>query len=552
VKSPAIAILLTVAAVLPLPAQQQTPLVESIEVQIVNIDVVVTDKSGKPVTGLTANDFEVLEDGKRQPITNFYEARATAAAPATATASSPEPEESRPRHFILFVDNYTLHPHVRTEVVASLDQFIDKHLGSHDEASIASWNRSLQILTPFTSDKAALHAAVAKVATIGSVNSLATPLGRAQQSCMRSYQAMRNNRMTPRLAYEECIMAVTDQTEELALGTRQLMGAINVTLNMLAGFEGRKILVLAGAQLPSRPGLEIFQWANQTFQPFLRGFDAALSSPGIEISKVQGLAMDALAQTANAQGATLYIIAAAMPGDPIAIATGVATDDNGADFQHRMNTAGASRTLAEATGGVAVARTSKLDAVFDNIAHDLESYYSLGFKPAEGRGSKPREITVRTKNRDHVVRARKTWTPKTSDDQFADRVIANIYSPATKSDFEVTIKAAKATKHGNTFTVPIEVTFPPSLTLLPQDETLVGGFTFAVAVGNSLGGLSTVFRQPQSISIERAEEQGFRQTPITYTASLTVGPGESLISVGILDQVGKTAGFARATIVSGQ
>jgi hypothetical protein len=34
---------------------------ETIEVRVTNIDVVVTDKSGKRVTGLTRDDFEVFE-----------------------------------------------------------------------------------------------------------------------------------------------------------------------------------------------------------------------------------------------------------------------------------------------------------------------------------------------------------------------------------------------------------------------------------------------------------------------------------------------------------
>src|SRR5262249_1682411 len=47
----------------------------SVEVRVVNVDVVVTDKAGHRVTGLTKNDFEILEDGKPQTITNFDEER---------------------------------------------------------------------------------------------------------------------------------------------------------------------------------------------------------------------------------------------------------------------------------------------------------------------------------------------------------------------------------------------------------------------------------------------------------------------------------------------
>jgi VWFA-related protein len=260
--------LIALALLLPLPARAQQPLVESIEVRVVNIDVVVTDKSGKPVTGLTVDDFEVLEDGKKQKITNFFEARAGA---AQTMATETTTVEARPRRFVLFIDNYTLHPDVRAEVVSSLEQFVDRHLAPRDEASIVSWNRTLEILTPFTSDKSELKAGLAKAATIGSVASVSSPLARVQARCMRAVDAMRSGRMSVQLAYHECISAARDHTEELIVTSRQLMGAINTTLHTLAGFEGRKVLVLAGAQLPVKPGLEIYQWANLLFQPYMRG-----------------------------------------------------------------------------------------------------------------------------------------------------------------------------------------------------------------------------------------------------------------------------------------
>src|SRR6266480_2920123 len=63
---------------LPLFAFAQKPpaipgLGETIEVSIVNVDLFVTDKAGNRVHGLTKDDFEIFENGVRQPISNFAE-----------------------------------------------------------------------------------------------------------------------------------------------------------------------------------------------------------------------------------------------------------------------------------------------------------------------------------------------------------------------------------------------------------------------------------------------------------------------------------------------
>src|SRR5207244_9008087 len=96
---------------LPLLASAQKPPIpaigESIEVSIVNVDVFVTTKDGQRVHGLTQNDFEIFENGVRQPITNFAEyegsAKEETATPSTNT-SAPAIAPPQERTVILFFD----------------------------------------------------------------------------------------------------------------------------------------------------------------------------------------------------------------------------------------------------------------------------------------------------------------------------------------------------------------------------------------------------------------------------------------------------------------
>src|SRR6185503_20782018 len=76
---------------------------ETLDVRITNVDVVVTDRAGKAVRNLRRDDFVILENGAPQAITNFAEYGGSAGAaesvttPSAATASAAEPASAAPQ-----------------------------------------------------------------------------------------------------------------------------------------------------------------------------------------------------------------------------------------------------------------------------------------------------------------------------------------------------------------------------------------------------------------------------------------------------------------------
>src|SRR4051812_30152783 len=86
---------LVVLAATSLAAQQQPSselpkLVESIDVKVINIDVVVTDRKGNPITGLTKDDFELYENGQPKLISTFYEVQGKKATNVSITPPGSE------------------------------------------------------------------------------------------------------------------------------------------------------------------------------------------------------------------------------------------------------------------------------------------------------------------------------------------------------------------------------------------------------------------------------------------------------------------------------
>jgi VWFA-related protein len=524
----------------------QGKLVETIEVHVVNVDVVVTDRNGNPVHGLTKDDFELYEDKRPQTITNFYEVRDAVRAPAAGEAAPPEQRQHR--RFAFFIDNDSLHPSVRKDVVASLRKFIETNWRPGDEASVISFNRAPKIVAPLISDKNAILEAIDGVARLASPLATNSDLGRAQQICMSDLQAGRSGRLFMRVAYNDCIGMVQQQTGAQVLASKRMLAAIDVTLATLnSGVEAKKVLVIAGARLPTKPGAEMYQWANQLFAPYLTGFNRPTEQPHID---AQEESIRDVARLANSDGVTMYLLHAPYSTDPAAIQNTLPASDNGADFFSAGGTFEAYKTLAKMTGGIAVSRAANFDLAFDTMARDLGSYYSLGYRPADS-SARERAVAVKTKSRQYTLRARTTYTPKTFDEQFSDRVIANVFSPAPPGEWPIRVRTGRPEPDGHNFKVPVEVTIPSTITLLPQGEkTLAGGFTVYVVVGNENGALSDVVRRPQPVDVERAGEAELRREPFRFTMNLTVRPGENWLSVGVVDQVASTTALARATIAA--
>jgi VWFA-related protein len=137
-----------------------------VDVEVVQVDAVVTDKSGRYVTDLTAGDFEIVEDGRKQAITNFsyidLEAPLRAELPpAPMPTSSPlrplRPEQVR-RTMVIVLDDWSLGFEDYLRVRRMLGTFVDEQMQPGDLVSIVRADGG--VLQPFTADKRLLRAVI--------------------------------------------------------------------------------------------------------------------------------------------------------------------------------------------------------------------------------------------------------------------------------------------------------------------------------------------------------------------------------------------------------
>src|SRR6185436_16389009 len=150
--------------------------VVKISTTLIQVDATVLDKKGKPVKGLTADDFEIYENSKKQPITNFAfveletdkstEPFVTRRVP-NAVAAPLGPSRLRPeqvhRTVALVVDDLGLSVPSIDVVKSSLKKFVDEQMQPGDVVAIIRTGSGAGALQQFTSDKRILYAAIDRV-----------------------------------------------------------------------------------------------------------------------------------------------------------------------------------------------------------------------------------------------------------------------------------------------------------------------------------------------------------------------------------------------------
>ncbi len=533
---------------------------ESIEVRVVNVDVVVRDRAGKPVTGLTKADFEIYENGQKREISNLYEVRApdAPAAPSAKTTAPAEPAsaseteppvEIRPRNIVMFVDNYSLQPFRRDKVLQSLRKFIDEKLLPQDRVMLVLCTQQLKVITPFTSDKKAIEDGVEAIRKVVSASSNRTAsLERLKRQVAENIDAAKGGKLTWRDAYSQSLGNVESFVEEDIFGARNTLAALGQVTGALAGLEGKNVVIFAGAHLPEHPGAELYLYLYNTFTTYMPGLTFGTETASGKTGSVQRYSIEEAAKQASANNVALYIIDAADSRDTLSAENSQATDQV-EQFTAFTNTAAAYQTLARISGGMALTNSDNFDSAFQTLASDLNAYYSLGFKPS-GNANAMGRIVVKMKNPAYRFRARETYMskPPVSEDEMGSRVIANIYKADPRSIWEVAVTPGAPEKVGSEYRVPFVVSFAPTITLAPQGENLVGTFTVYVVVGNG-SGTSKVIKNGHTVKVPADAEDDFREKRMTYKAVIMMTPGDNTLSVAVVDQANNTAGFAKAKIM---
>lgn len=133
------------------PTPSNSPPTFRSSIEAVQVDVYVTDAAGNPVSGLTAGDFEIFENGKPRPIATFEAGHIPIERAESLSRTLAEPDvltnEGPPGRVYLFALDEVGHDQDKSANILRtrrfVRQFIEDHFGPHDVGAVALLGRGL-------------------------------------------------------------------------------------------------------------------------------------------------------------------------------------------------------------------------------------------------------------------------------------------------------------------------------------------------------------------------------------------------------------------------
>lgn len=427
----------------PAPRNQDEPL--KVSTAVVQLDVIVTDKTGRRVTGLAASDFQIADDGAPRPVDYFSVIESSrvvpqkdAPAPTAPAAAAPPSTLTIPypaRHIALVIDDLNLSPENFTRARRALADYVSAQLSANDMVALVSTGGSLASLQQFTNDRQRVLSAISRIAAqsprANQLSDLKFKLSAAEAARIDAgdeavLEAVARRMSTQSLADQATTGTIADQT---AVGTRRGGGGdTDAAANSLksADIARARIRTMARGRVS-----EVSAESRHTLATLANLFRAMAELPGrkiavmltesfttlggtsedqsnqllqlIDLARRSGISvygLDAGGLRTNTIQASEYTTGAGMRAAELS-----GSNTNFSDFEKL----GALRQLVTGTGGALFANTNDISGGLQRAVEDASSYYVVGFTPSKlDNRFHPITITVKGR-RDLVVRTRRGY-----------------------------------------------------------------------------------------------------------------------------------------------
>src|SRR3954454_17635394 len=521
------------------PAAQQPPTFK-VRVDFVEVDAVVTDRQGRIVRDLKKEDFQVLEDGKSQSITNFTlvdipvdkESRPLfAAAPIEPDVKSNE-KPFDGRVYVMVVDDLHTRFGRSIRVKAAAKQFIERRLGANDLMAVVHTAGANAANQEFTNNKKLLLAAVDKTS--------GRKLDSATAGKTEEYYRPRDMRQQ-----NDPLNDPNDQ--ERAFNARSTLDTIRNVADWFGSVRGRRKAILL-----------VSEGIDYDIHDMIPGAGSTHNGASMILDSTR----DAIAAATRSNVAIYGIDPRGLTdlGDE-SIEIGSFPDDTSlgvgsGSLQNELRLSQDSlRTLSEETGGFAVVNKNDYSTEYQRIVEDNSTYYVLAYSPPDARPVRLHKIDVRVTRPGLTVRARRGYiTPK----KVEEPKTTNSKSPSTpelREALDSPLPVSGLTLH--VFAAPLKGAAPNASVLfgvevrgrdlqLAQNAKLLLSYLAIDQNGKVKGGNTDSLAMP---NLKPETKARIEQTGLRMLNRLDLPPGKYQLRVAAHDTNGGNVGSVQYDLV---
>jgi len=514
---------------------------ETINVTLVEVPVTVIDRDGNPIRGLTAANFELLDDGKKRNVTSFDKID-FASREAMKEVSPLNPAAKR--NFMLLFDLSYSNPNSLARAQQAARDFVKFDTDRRDLVAVASIEaaKGFRLLTAFTTDRALIASAI------------------DQPLAFKGYDPLQISGTIPWSPVPvpagdgRGAMAAEEFNEMLARSGKEndqyLRQRIDRQVGLLAGLaktlrsvKGRKHVVLLSEGFDPR----LVQGRDAKFTEQERNENTAIEHGeiwNIDTDNRYGNTasmniVDKMATMFKRSDVFLHAI-------DIQGVRGVAD----ADVGHRGGSNEGLYLLANSTGGQVFKNANDLKTDFDRLLKTQEVVYVLGFQAPSSGAGKFHELKVKLVN---VPGGRATARPgyyESGGENPVERSLSNaevIINEIPQGGIHIAQLASGFPTSGANAQVPVILEISgPDILAAAGTQPAVNAEVFVYAFDDD-GLVRDSLFQRMGVDTQKLGPQ-LKESGIKYYGTLALPPGHYVIKTLVRLAESNTRGFVRSDI----
>ena len=512
--------------------QAQVPTFRS-AVELVEVDVLVTDRAGLPIRDLKREEIQVLEDDQPQAISTFesidipwnpgepYSART--AAPDVRSNAAP----FNGRLYMIVIDDLHVSPQRSVLSRALARGFVERSVGRDDLACIQVTSGRKDRVQDFTNNRVALFNSIDRITGRRVQTPTVARLGESQIG-----DTVRPN--------------VDSEANLRIMQARVALSSLTRLASSVGSIRGRrKAMVVIG-----------------------EGTDFNMNDPMASASRELRDSMQTLLDTANRSNVSIYTVdprGLTLAADQAVDLIGVESRDDVLWVQQgsegllndlKVSQEGLQR-ISEGTDAFSVINQSDFRTAFDRVRRDNSTYYVVGYTPSNPRREgKFRSITVHVTRPGAVVRARKGYTegrkaevvlPEPAADAAASPALRDaLGSPLPVPGLVMAAAAAPFRGPGRDASVSFIIQLDGhTLEFIKGEEHYTGQVEFAIVAVDNSGVTRGAHFTTVDMPLKPSTYAGVDRTGVVLQQRLALPPGVYQVRIGVRDTISGRVGSFR-------